>query len=574
METIKFIDLPLSAEVQQALADMNFTDASPIQAQAIPLLLQGKDMIGQAQTGTGKTAAFGIPVIESIDPQNNAVQALILCPTRELALQVSEEIKKISRHKRIRVAAIYGGESIERQIKDLKYGTHIVVGTPGRVIDHLERRTLKLDQVKSVVLDEADEMLDMGFREDIEVILSRVPEERQTVFFSATMSREILALTKRYQVEPEMVKIQKSELTTPNIEQWWYDVKSRHKVEALTRLVEYYDLKLMLVFCNTKKMVDELVEELNGKGYEAEGLHGDLRQTQRNNVMAKFRSGACNILVATDVAARGIDVDNVDAVFNYDLPLDEEYYVHRIGRTARAGKTGKSFTFIGHKDMGRLRDIQKYTKAAIQRGDIPTAEAIAGLRVVKYTSKVREQLVNGGLDSYKSVIETLVTEGFEIPDIAAALVALSIPAPKVDDLPAYEKFSPEREHRGERGDRERSGGHDRYADRERGPRSFNNDREREPRPERGPREVREPRPGDPKMTRLFFSIGRESRVRPGDIVGAIAGETNIPGNKIGHIDIYDKFTFVEVAEEFVSDVVTGMDNNSIKGRRVNVEVAR
>ena len=558
MTNLQFSELPLSPEVQRAITEMNFVEASPIQTQAIPFLLQGRDLIGQAQTGTGKTAAFGIPLIEMVDTLNPAVQAIVLCPTRELALQVSEELKKLGRFKQgLRMAAIYGGESIERQIKDLKSGVQIVVGTPGRVIDHLERRTLRLDNVKSIVLDEADEMLDMGFREDIEIILSRIPEEHQTVFFSATMSRDIMEMTKRYQTNPHVIKIQKSEITTSNIEQFYYEVKSKHKVDVFTRLVEYYDLKLMLVFCNTKKMVDELVEDLNGRGYQAEGLHGDLRQSQRNNVMAKFRGGTCSILVATDVAARGIDVDNVEAVFNYDLPLDEEYYVHRIGRTARAGRSGKSFTFVGFKDMGRLKDIMRYTKAAIVRAEIPSVAEIVAIRKTKFAAKIQEQHKKGGLDEYKDIIDFLVTEGMELPDIAASLVALQMEGVKMEEF----STAPEKARSGDRYERsdrsERSG--DRF--------------------ERGERPARTPRPeyvrsGGGNMVRLFINIGRENRVRAGDILGAIAGEVNVPGNKIGVIDIYDKYSFVEIADECVSDVISVMDNNQIKGRRINIEVAR
>lgn len=571
---LKFDELPLSAEVQKALVEMGFTEASPIQTQAIPVLMAGRDLIGQAQTGTGKTAAFGIPAIESIDELNPAVQALVLCPTRELALQVSEELKKIARFKRgIQVAAIYGGESIERQIKALRGGVQIVVGTPGRVIDHLERRTLRLDSVRTVVLDEADEMLDMGFRDDIEVILSRVPEERQTVFFSATMSKDILALTKRYQQDPAMVKIHKSELTTPNIEQFYYEIRGKQKAEAFCRLVEYYDLKLMLVFCNTKRMVDELVEELNGKGYEAEGLHGDLRQTQRNNVMSKFRGGATTILVATDVAARGIDVDNVDAVFNYDLPMDDEYYVHRIGRTARAGRSGKSFSFITGKDMVRLKDIMRYTKANIKRGDIPTAKEIIEIRKTRFAAKVTEQIAKGETDNYKDIVEELVNSGHELPDIAAALVAMNLGELKMEEFSSvgatYDRGPrserPERYERGERSfDRpgaDRSDRYDRGGDRTERTRT-----ERSPRPEHAA--------ADSNMVRLFINIGRQSKVRPGDIVGAIAGETKIPGNKIGAIDIFDKFSFVDIPTDFVSEVISVMDNNQIKGKKINIEIAR
>ena len=338
--------MQLSKEIYQAVLDMGFEEATPIQSQAIPLVKAGKDIIGQSQTGTGKTAAFGIPCLERIDPDDRRLQALILCPTRELAIQVSEEFRKLLKYKdNIRVVPIYGGQPIDRQILARKKGAQVVIGTPGRVMDHMRRRTLKMETVQMMILDEADEMLDMGFREDIETILVKIPEDHQTLLFSATLSPEILDITRRFQRDPEYVKIVRKELTVPNIEQYYFDVKEKTKLEALTRIIDVYMPNLAMVFCNTKKRVDDLVELLQGRGYFAEGLHGDLKQAQRDKVMQKFRNGTIEILVATDVAARGIDVDDIDIVFNYDVPQDEEYYVHRIGRTGRAGRSGKAFTF-------------------------------------------------------------------------------------------------------------------------------------------------------------------------------------------------------------------------------------
>jgi ATP-dependent RNA helicase DeaD len=408
MERLKFESLPISEEIQKAVADMGFVEASPIQSEAIPHILEGRDVIGQAQTGTGKTAAFGIPALELVNTAEKKVQVLVLCPTRELALQVSEEIKRLAKYKKgLSVAAIYGGESIERQIMQLKRGVHIVIGTPGRVMDHMERRTLNLEHVRMIVLDEADEMLDMGFREDIETILQVMPEDRQTIFFSATMSKPILTLTKKYQSEPVLVKVVKSELTATSIEQLYYVVKERGKVEVMTRLIDMYNLQLMLVFCNTKKRVDELVEELQVRGYAAEGIHGDLRQQQRNNVMAKFRAGTINILVATDVAARGIDVENVDAVFNFEIPLDEEYYVHRIGRTGRAGKQGRAFTFVVGRELSRLREIERYTKGKVERGVIPSYGDIVGVKKAKFIEQIRESVADGDLEIFADMIPQL-----------------------------------------------------------------------------------------------------------------------------------------------------------------------
>ena len=325
MNIVKFEDLPISDEIKRSVAELGFEEPSPIQAQSIPVILTGKDVIGQAQTGTGKTAAFSIPVLEMVDPNKKCVQAVVLCPTRELAIQVSSEMRKLGKYKSgIKTLPVYGGQPIDRQIKSLKSGVQVVIGTPGRVIDHINRRTLKMDEVKMLVLDEADEMLDMGFSEDIELILEQTPAERQTTFFSATMSKEILELTKKYQDDPELIKIVRKELTVPNIKQYYIETRRANKLEVLCRLIDVYNPKLSVVFCNTKRGSDELVSELQARGYFADALHGDLKQTQRDIVMDKFRQGTIDILVATDVAARGIDVDDVEMVFNYDLPQDEE----------------------------------------------------------------------------------------------------------------------------------------------------------------------------------------------------------------------------------------------------------
>ena len=326
METIRFEDLELDAKIMSAITDMGFEAASPIQGQAIPLELQGLDIIGQAQTGTGKTAALGIPLLQKIDPKNKKPQAIILCPTRELAIQVSEEIRRLAKYMHgVKVLPIYGGQEIGRQIRSLKDGVQVIIGTPGRVMDHMRRKTVKMDQIHPVVLDEADEMLNMGFLEDMETILSALPEERQTLMFSATMPQAIQRIAANFQKDPQIVKVVKKELTVPKVTQYYYEVKPKNKLEVMCRLLDLYDPKLSVVFCNTKKQVDELVQGLQGRGYFAEGLHGDLKQEQRDRVMRAFRTGRTDILVATDVAARGIDVDDVEAVFNYDVPQDDEY---------------------------------------------------------------------------------------------------------------------------------------------------------------------------------------------------------------------------------------------------------
>ena len=344
MQVTQFYEMDLSNAVKQAVADIGFEQATDIQASAIPLILEGRDVIGHSQTGTGKTAAFSIPAIERINCEDRSIQVLILCPTRELAVQACDEIHKFTKYlPRIRTIPIYGGQRMEIQIAALKTGVHVVVGTPGRVMDHMRRRTLNLNGLKMLVLDEADEMLSMGFRDDIETIIGQTPVNRQTVLFSATMSPEILAITEKYQTSPALIKIAHQQLTVPSIAQYYYEVPAGTKTEALSRLLDVYHPEISMVFCNTKRQVEELVSELQLRGYMADGLHGDMKQQQRNHVMNRFKKRQIDILVATDVAARGIDVDHVEAVFNYDVPQDVEYYVHRIGRTGRAGNSGTAY---------------------------------------------------------------------------------------------------------------------------------------------------------------------------------------------------------------------------------------
>lgn len=596
-EKIRFDSLPLSEGIQEAVKEMGFEFASPIQSEAIPFVLEGRDVIGQAQTGTGKTAAFGIPMIEHIVPFEKFVQAIILCPTRELAVQVSEEMKKLAKFtKGVWVTTVYGGDSIDRQIKSLKAGANIVVGTPGRVIDLIERRALKLQQASMIVLDEADEMLDMGFREDIESILQEMPNERQTVLFSATMSKPILALTSRYLTDPKLVKVVKNEMTNVNIEQLYFDVKGRAKMEVTTRLIDFYALKLMLIFCNQKKRVDEVVEELVARGYSAEGLHGDLRQSQRTQVMNRFRNGNVSILVATDVAARGLDVDNVDAVINYDIPLDEEYYVHRIGRTGRAGKFGKAFTLVVGSERNRLREIMNFTKVKIDKGVIPSFTDVVGIKKGMFIERVAATINEGDLEVFADSLESLQHAGFSTEQIVAALVKMNMGIQKNEfgdeNLEGeFERQSRKfgREERGggfrdrdSRGGERRGGGRfDResrggYGDRggDRGGR-FERGSERGSGP-RGPRVDREGKPykTDENMVRMFVNIGFNEKISPSNIVGAFAGETGIPGNVLGQIQIENKHTYVDVPKEYANQVIDKMVGAQIKGKRVLVEIAK
>ncbi len=427
MENLRFQDLNLSKEVQRAIVEMGFEEATPIQSQSIPHILKGKDLIGQAQTGTGKTCAFGIPVIEMVQPEISGIQALVLCPTRELAIQTAEELKNVAKYKRgVRILPIYGGQPIERQISALKTHPQIIIGTPGRVMDHLRRHTLKFLNLKMLILDEADEMLNMGFREDIDIILKEVSERKQTILFSATMPREILDLTTKYQNNPVMIKAVHQELTVPKIEQYYLEVREANKLDILTRMIDAYNFKLTLVFCNTKRRVDELSSNLQARGYLVEALHGDIRQAQRDKVMAKFRQGKIDILIATDVAARGIDVDDISAVFNYDIPSDEEYYVHRIGRTGRAGRAGKAFTFVSGREFYKLKDIQRFTRSTIALQKPPSLVDIEDKKIHLILDNVKAALAEGQLSKYIAYIEKMLEE--TCPDTNGYLTTLEIAA--------------------------------------------------------------------------------------------------------------------------------------------------
>ena len=528
METVRFEEMGLSEEIQKAVRYMGFEEASPIQAKAIPAMISGIDLIGQAQTGTGKTAAFGIPILEKVDPKLKKLQAIVLCPTRELAIQVADEIRNLSRYMHgIKVLPIYGGQDIVKQIRSLKSGTQIVIGTPGRVMDHMRRKTMKLDFVHTVVLDEADEMLNMGFREDIEFVLSGVPEERQTVLFSATMPKPIMEITKKFQNNAKVIKVTKKELTVPNIEQYYYDVKPKKKEEVLSRLLDIYSPRLSVVFCNTKKQVDLLVNALLGRGYFAAGLHGDMKQEQRDRVMQGFRTGKTEILVATDVAARGIDVDEVEAVFNYDLPQDDEYYVHRIGRTGRAGREGRAFSFVSGKEVYKLKEIQRYCKTKIYAQKVPSLNDVANTKMENILDDVERVIEQEDLDMMINAIEERVNNSeFTAMEMAAAF--LKICCGMTEDNKNTE------ENDWEFGD---TGA------------------------------------GEDGMVRLFINIGKKQRVRPGDILGAIAGESGMDGKLIGTIDMYDKYTFVEVPREYAREVLNAMKNVKIKGKTVAVEPA-
>ena len=450
---IASIEPLLDNRIVRAIREMGFEKLSPIQEQAIPYLLQGEDIIGQAQTGTGKTAAFGIPAIQHINPDVKKLQTIILCPTRELAIQAAEELRKIAKYMHgIKVLPVYGGQDISRQIAGLR-GVQIIVGTPGRVMDHMRRRTIKLDLVNMVVLDEADEMLNMGFREDMELILGQIPGEHQTALFSATMPKPILEITDRFQNDAKLVKVAAQELTIPLVSQKFYRVKNQDKDAACVRLLEYYQPKLTLIFCNTKKKVDELSDLLKEQGFQAEGLHGDLSQAQRDAVMKRFRNGGTSILIATDVAARGIDVDDVEAVINYDIPQDIEYYVHRIGRTGRAGRKGRSFTFANSREIYKIREIERVCHTTITEKKLPGAAKVLKAKADKYLNRAWELHEHEDIELMKSFLQRkMEEEGCDALELAAAMLKLQV-GDKGEEIAADEYTK-----RGNRfGDRGRSG---------------------------------------------------------------------------------------------------------------------
>ena len=552
---IELNDMKLSKEVIKAVSDMGFEEFSPIQKSSIPLLLEGRDVIGQAQTGTGKTAAFGIPIIEKVNPRLSKVQALVLCPTRELSIQVSEEISNLSKYKKnIRVMPIYGGQPIERQLRGLKQGVQIVIGTPGRVMDHMRRGSLKLDNLNFFVLDEADEMFDMGFRQDIELILQDVPEERQSLFFSATMAKEIMNFAKKYQNNPEVVKVVNKELTVPKVKQVYLELRNDIKTEILSRLLDIKNPRLTVVFCNTKKKVDELTSELQSRGYFADGLHGDLKQNQRDTVMDKFRNNTIDILVATDVAARGIDVDDVDMVVNYDMPQDNEYYVHRIGRTARAGRTGTAVSFVTSREYGNLRQIEKYTKTKIEKISIPTIKDMEKNRSSVLMDKIRQILDEDNFEKELKFLSLLEEEEYSQNHIAAAVLKMFLNEQKSSKYKEIDSVDNNKRARfGNKRDRNKNTGRDR------------NNRQRD---------KRNKRTGGPNSTRIFISTGKKTGVSANHILAALCNEGKIRGKDVGQIDIFNDFSFVNVDSKVAAKVVKNLNNKHIRGKRVTVEIAK
>ncbi len=526
MKQKDFNELGLSPEVYSAIEKMNYTEPTQIQAQTIPLILEGRDVIGQSQTGTGKTMAFGLPAVDLANANNRAVQVLVLCPTRELALQAANELAKASAFKQgINVVAVFGGAPIEPQIKALKKGAQIVIGTPGRVMDHMRRRTLKLGALKLAVLDEADEMLNMGFRNDMEAILGETPESRITVLFSATMSKEIIRLTKNFQKDAVFIKSGESNLTVNAIDQWHTMVDRSKKTEAIVRLLAVHRPQMALVFCNTKRMVDTLTERLKQHHITAAALHGDMDQHARNRVMRNCRDGRLSVLIATDVAARGIDVDGIEMVINYDIPKDAEYYVHRIGRTGRAGRSGKAVTLASGKEgQNEIRQLERFIKTSIPFKKMPTDAEADMEKNRQMADRIKEVMANKPSPKNMALITNLMSEGCDAKEIAAALLHMLTEGAAPDEEPAQKTAY------GNTG--AQSG-----------------------------------------MVRFFINMGKMDQIAARDIVGCIAGETKIRGSEIGKIDVFDKFSFVEVPETHASIVQGTMRGVMMKGRQMSFEPA-
>ena len=554
-----FTELGLAPELLKAIEALGFEQASPVQSQAIPPALSGRDVVGQSQTGSGKTMAFAIPAVQMINPNDRQVRALIMCPTRELAIQVCEEVAKLTAHKRgIKALPIYGGATYHRQIRGLQEGAQIVVGTPGRILDFIEKGMLRLDGLKLLVFDEADEMLDMGFRDDIERLVSLVPEDRQTLFFSATLDGPIRRLVESFTKDPAIITVKHKAMTVSTVEQRYYEVLGRSKLEVLCRILDMENPRLAIIFGNTKRTVDDVTDALLARGYGVDRLHGDLNQMLRDRVMKNFRAGTIEILAATDVAARGLDVDDVDLVVNFDLPFDEEDYVHRIGRTGRAGRSGKAVSLVSGREIFLLQRIQRYAKVQVTRAKVPSRDEVDGKRVDAHFEKLQSTLEEAKFKSHEATVQRLLDAGHNSTDIASALLHLwlndasreseEIP----EDRPRPERPQrPERRSEGGYDQREQRGG---YEQREGGP------------PQRG-------RFQQEGYSRMFLNLGAMDDVRPGDIAGMIYQNTGIPNGTLGRIDVLEKCSFVMVPQELAGQVEQGVSGLQWRGRPLRMNDA-
>ena len=557
---LTFKDLNLPSEILQALDKVGYEKPSPIQAESIPLILEGHDLLGQAQTGTGKTAAFALPMLANIDVEESYPQLLVLAPTRELAIQVAEAFQVYaSFSKKIRVLPIYGGQSYDNQIRQLKRGVQVIVGTPGRVIDHIKRKTLKLDRLRFLVLDEADEMLRMGFIDDVEHILSHAPEERQTALFSATMPGPIKKITQNYLKDPKHVKIASKVSTATTIRQRYCQVAGHHKLEALTRIMEVENFDGVIIFVRTKTATIELAEKLSARGFDVEPLNGDIPQNARERTVERLKRGSIDILVATDVVARGLDVERVSHVINFDIPYDTESYVHRIGRTGRAGRQGDAILFISHREKRLLFQIEKTTKQTIEKMDIPSISQLNESRLVRFKESVVEALNDDSLEQLLPIIETIQSETEASPEALMAALAKMAQGDeplilKEGDRPDLNAM-PERRERNDRGDR---GGRERGG-RERGGRDG---RERKPR-----ERTSAPEAG---MQRFRIDVGHAHKVKPGNIVGAIANEADISSKNIGAIEIYDNYATVDLPKGLPAETREKLQGTRVAGQRLAI----
>lgn len=583
---MKFEETILSEKLKKALKEYGFLETTPIQEKSIPNIIEGKDIIGQSQTGTGKTAAYSLPILNKMNQDLKKTQAIILCPTRELAVQVVGEIRRFAKYEEgIKALAIYGGESIEKQILALKGGVQIIVGTPGRIMDHMRRKTLKLKDVSMVVLDEADEMLNMGFEEDINTILSQVPEERQTILFSATMNARILGIAKKYLKEPYEIKIPAKELTVDRIEQYAIELKQAMKDEPLTRIIDFNNPKKCVVFCNTKRKVDELMECFRKKGYKAESLHGDVKQDQRERIMKRFKHGDYPILIATDVVARGIDVDDLELVVNYDVPQEEEYYVHRIGRTGRNGNQGKAYTFVVGRERQKLFQIEKYAKTRVFPAEIPNDEEMKEIKKAKLITKIQKIIdeQNGEENEIlQDVYQELQQKNAEERVVKALLqlavgketivnrLNTSLPKKKETNngITVLRKNSKQKE----------KTNRNNLQQKEKRINNFNQKGKTAESDSKSKGKIMEndsrQKEAVIRSKRFFISLGRMDAIKPKDIVGSITSNTKISGNEIGRIDIMDKFSFVEISDKYEENILLAMNGKTIKGKEVRLELAK
>jgi len=542
MDTPPFSELGLPEELLAAVESLGFERPSPIQALSIPVALSGVDLLGLSQTGSGKTAAFTLPVLARIDLKSRSPQALIVCPTRELAVQVCEEVHRLGSQMRgLRAVPVYGGAPMDRQLRALHDGAHIVVGTPGRLLDHVRRGSFDTSKVAHVVLDEADRMLDLGFREEMEEMLAALPEERQTLFFSATMSPGVKRLIEHFGRDPQTVKVEQKAKTVSTIDQSCIEVRERSKVEVISRILDIEAPRLAIIFCNTKRAVDECTESLLARGYSVDRLHGDITQQMRERVLKRFRDGIIEVLVATDVAARGLDVENIDIVFNYDLPQDPEDYVHRIGRTGRAGRTGRSVSFVFGREIHRMEMIERYIRQQIRRERVPSQEQVEGKLADQLFEGVKDRLTEGKFNSYQDQMDRLLEQGFTPTDVASVLFTMLREA-------NGREFGEIAEDREEPRERRRPV-----------------EGRREPREPREPRE-RAPREQDGDMVPLFLSLGKLHGVRPGEIVGMLYNEAGLPQGAVGHIKLFNKHSCIDVRAEFADRLIQVAKRTKLRGR--------